>query len=265
MSLLLLSLHRRVSPRTWRSVYYLSTRYPASRIICGPDDIRTITTAPPTTLHPGAGGDVLAPLVGQRSFMLLEEDKHLHARRTISPAFHHTSVTVFADACRHHRERGGLVAAGDGATAYSSNMRLILRVIPHVIFGLDALSLDRLYEDLMAMLVVSAPKTTSHTCLARCVAEISRARAEVDHLLHGLVDGRRWTRDDHGQVGMGLPASCAQLVRARQTGQGDRRRWRREVPNRHRPIEIGVRIYHPPAHSRAVISASKCFCLVRSR
>lgn len=42
-----------------------------------PDDIHAVLSGDPTKLHPGASVNVIEPLVGERSFMLMEEDEHL--------------------------------------------------------------------------------------------------------------------------------------------------------------------------------------------
>src|ERR1700751_760 len=62
-----------------------------------PVDIRTIVNAPADILHPGAGGGVIAPLVGERSFMLADEDDPLVGRRAILPALHRGAVHDHAD------------------------------------------------------------------------------------------------------------------------------------------------------------------------
>ncbi len=61
--------------------------------LSNPHDIHVIVTAPPNVLHPGAGVNALAPLIGERSFMLQDEDEHITGRRTIMPAFHHKAVS----------------------------------------------------------------------------------------------------------------------------------------------------------------------------
>lgn len=57
-----------------------------------PDDIHAIVTAPADVLHPGAGAAAIAPLVGESSFMLAEEQQHLTVRKAIMPAFHHRLI-----------------------------------------------------------------------------------------------------------------------------------------------------------------------------
>ncbi len=57
-----------------------------------PKDIRAMVAAPATVLHPGAGGTVIAPLIGERSFMLCDEDEHRYGRSAVMPAFHRKVV-----------------------------------------------------------------------------------------------------------------------------------------------------------------------------
>ena len=46
------------------------------------------------TRRPASGRrrELIAPLIGERSFMLLEEDEHIYGRRAITPAFHQQMV-----------------------------------------------------------------------------------------------------------------------------------------------------------------------------
>ena len=57
-------------------------------ILSDPDEIKQVFTAPPDVLHPGEGARVLAPVVGQNSVILLDEDAHMEQRKLILPAFH---------------------------------------------------------------------------------------------------------------------------------------------------------------------------------
>ena len=43
--------------------------------------------APADVLHPGEGAGTIEPLVGERSFMLSEDEQHLCGRRAVLPAF----------------------------------------------------------------------------------------------------------------------------------------------------------------------------------
>src|SRR5207245_11087773 len=64
------------------------TSHPPLVFLSDPDDIKAMLTAPADVLHPGEGADTIEPLVGDESFMLLEEDEHLNGRKVILPPFH---------------------------------------------------------------------------------------------------------------------------------------------------------------------------------
>jgi cytochrome P450 len=44
--------------------------------------------AGPDVLHPGEGAEILEPIVGPHSVILLDEDAHLQQRKLLLPAFH---------------------------------------------------------------------------------------------------------------------------------------------------------------------------------
>src|ERR687898_650699 len=56
--------------------------------IADPDVAREIFTAPPEVLHPGEGAQILEPIVGKNSVILLDEGAHLSQRKLMLPAFH---------------------------------------------------------------------------------------------------------------------------------------------------------------------------------
>src|ERR671939_1198894 len=57
-------------------------------MISDPDEIKQIFTAPPDVLHPGEGAQILEPVVGKNSVILLDEGAHLEQRKLMLPAFH---------------------------------------------------------------------------------------------------------------------------------------------------------------------------------
>lgn len=60
---------------------------PPMVFLSDPQDIREVLTGDASALHPGVGGHVIAPLIGERSFMLREEEEHAFGRKTITRRF----------------------------------------------------------------------------------------------------------------------------------------------------------------------------------
>src|ERR1700741_4581233 len=61
-------------------------------VLCDPEEIRQVFTAPPDVLHPGAGAYILEPDVGPNSVILLDEDLHMHQRKLLLGPFHGESM-----------------------------------------------------------------------------------------------------------------------------------------------------------------------------
>lgn len=139
--------------------------------LADPGDIRAVLSADPSHLHPGSGGSMIAPLIGERSFMLLEEEEHICGRRTITPAFHHRMVaeqtTMLSDAV------GREVASWPVDTNIALHPRiraLTLRVILRAIFSDRDSALDPLHEHLMDMLSVTVSLVLQEPSFVMCQA-----------------------------------------------------------------------------------------------
>ena len=65
-------------------------------MISDPDEIKQIFQAPPDVLHPGEGAQILEPIVGANSVILLDEGPHLEQRKLLLPAFHGESMQRLA-------------------------------------------------------------------------------------------------------------------------------------------------------------------------
>src|SRR4051794_9939970 len=57
-------------------------------MITEPEQVKEIYTAPADVLHPGEGAQVLKPIVGSNSVILLDGDAHMEQRKLMLPAFH---------------------------------------------------------------------------------------------------------------------------------------------------------------------------------
>jgi cytochrome P450 len=177
-----------------------------------PEDIKCIVRAPADVLHPGEGGTVIAPLVGEGSFMLTDEDEHLRGRRAIVPPFHQQAVANHADMVREIVMRE--IASWPRGTpiAIHPHLRaLTLKIILRTIFGEHAL-IEELHARLFAMFSVTASLVLQEPQLRhlpgwrgswrRFVAD----RSEVDEIILDLIEDEAHTHADESVLSMLLDA-----------------------------------------------------------
>jgi cytochrome P450 len=151
---------------------------------------------------------MIAPLIGERSFMLLEEEEHICGRRSITPAFHHRMVAeqtaMLSDTV------GSEVASWPVDTNIALHPRiraLTLRVILRAIFSDRDSALEPLHERLMDMLsvtvslVLQEPKLRYVPGWRSTWSTFVKQRAKADDLLYGLIRRRRSeTEDQRGDL-----------------------------------------------------------------
>jgi cytochrome P450 len=173
-------------------------------------DIKTIVKAPADILHPGAGGAVIAPLVGAGSFMIAEEDEHLAGRRSIVPAFHHRRMNEHAHMVRETAERE--IASWPLATpiALHGHLRaLTLRVILLTIFEHEDRRVQELHARLLAMFSVTGSLALQEPQLRRLPRwrgnwkRFLADRLEVDRIITDLIRHEAHARSrDSGVLAM---------------------------------------------------------------
>jgi cytochrome P450 len=163
-----------------------------------PQDIRAVLSTPSTDLHPGAGADVLVPLIGDRAFMLLEEDAHIYGRKAITPAFHQRMVRAQTIMLDDMVAREIATWPRDTVFAIHPCIRaLTLRVILRAIFSDTDAALRPLHRRLMEMLSVStslilqAPKLRHLPGWRTTWRRFAKQRLEVEQLIYGLINRRR--------------------------------------------------------------------------
>jgi cytochrome P450 len=173
--------------------------------LADPAEVRAITSGDPSHLHPGAGAAMIAPVIGKRSFMLLEEEEHISGRRAITPAFHQQMVADQSAMLSGTVEREVASWPLNTTIPLDSRIRaLTLRVILKAIFGdRDADVLQSLHGRLMKMLTVTVsmvlqePKLRHLPGWHRTWSRFVEQRAEVDRLIHGLMAQRRGEGEPH--------------------------------------------------------------------
>jgi len=160
-----------------------------------PADIKAIVGAPADVLHPGAGGRTIAPLVGEGSFMLAEEEEHLNGRRAILLEFNQRRIGEHAEMVREIAARE--IATWPRDTAFASHpylRALTLRVILQTIFAGEEARLRELHRRLLAMFAVTRSLVLQEPSL-RCLPGwrgIWRSflveRAAVDEIIARLIE-----------------------------------------------------------------------------
>ncbi|MFD2415489.1 cytochrome P450 [Amycolatopsis pigmentata] len=106
-------------------------------VVADPEQMLRVFTGPDTAFHGGEGNAVLAPAMGTRSMLVLDEDEHKRMRRLVLPAFSGAAL-------RGYREMVVGIAAGEVAVwpvgkPFSGHRRmqeLTLDVIVRVVFGI---------------------------------------------------------------------------------------------------------------------------------
>jgi cytochrome P450 family 135 len=163
-----------------------------------PRAIKSVVAASSDVLHPGAGAAVIAPLVGELSFMLAEGQQHLAGRKRINPAFHRQAVAAHTAMVREVAE--GEIArwpVGEAFRAHPYLRALTLKVILRTLFGCFDERLSALHQALLAMLAITASLALQEPQLRRLPGwrpawkGFLHHRAHVDWLLRELIADRR--------------------------------------------------------------------------
>ena len=176
------------------------TSYPPQVYLSDIDDIQAMLAAPADVLHPGEGGATVEPLVGQDSFMVLDEGEHLAGRKAILPAFHAKVVQQQAELVSELAQRGVASWPRDEPFALHPRLRALtletaLRIIFRVPGHISDDRLDALRDGLLAMLAVTGSKALSQPMFRRgpergIWRRFLRQRSEVDELIYEIIEER---------------------------------------------------------------------------
>jgi cytochrome P450 len=182
-------------------------------MLCTPEEIKEVFTAPADVLHPGAGASVLEPVVGRNSVILLDGDAHMEQRRLMLPAFHGERIAGLSTLVETVAEQAVSAWPSDRPVALHERLQdATLEIILRTVFGLEpGPCLDALRERLRAMLrfgekpislMPPPPDGRAAKVLERVgpFAPFVRMQREADELIFTLVDERRGTRVERDDV-----------------------------------------------------------------
>ena len=174
------------------------------------NDLKALVRAPADVLHPGAGATTITSIVGDESFMVMDEDEHLSSRKVIVPAFHAKSVREHTEWVASIVQRHVTSWPRDTPIALYPRLRsLTLEIILRRVFAswapIDDDGFDALRDRLLAMLSVTASTILSAPLLRHdprrpAWERFLHHRQEVDKLIYALVNEYRDTAADHGDV-----------------------------------------------------------------
>ncbi len=182
-------------------------------MVTDPDEVKQVFTAPPDVLRPGQGAQVLEPLVGRNSVLLLDEAAHMEQRKLMLPAFHGERMERLSGLMEEvTAAEVAAIPRGVPLALHPYTQDLTLKIILRAVFGLDpGPRFDALRERLQAMLEFGdkpisllPPKPDSWmTRVGERVgpfASFVRMQEEVDELVYALVDERRAGEEERDDV-----------------------------------------------------------------
>jgi cytochrome P450 len=173
-------------------------------VITDPAEIKEVFSAPPDVLHPGEGAQVLEPIVGRNSVILLDGEAHMRQRKLLLPAFHGEKMERLRGLMEEVADREVASWPGDEPIELQERFQgLTLEIILRAVFGLDpGARLDELrgllsemlrFGDRPITLVPIDPEGVVFRVLARTPtwARFLRLREEIDQRIFELIEERR--------------------------------------------------------------------------
>jgi cytochrome P450 len=123
------------------------------------EDVKTVFTGDAHVLHAGEGNAILAPVMGERSVLLLDEDEHLEQRKRMLPPFHGESVKRYRDVVREITEAEvERWPVGEPFPVHPHTADIALEVILRAVIGIEeAARLDQLRVLLRKVLDLTMP------------------------------------------------------------------------------------------------------------
>jgi cytochrome P450 family 135 len=139
-TLLFLTQRSWIAPRWQRRYGDVFTVHvaPAGRgvVLAKPEHIREVFAGPASTFHAGEGNAILGPIMGEHSVLLLDEQRHLAARKRVMAAFHGEAMRGYGTVVE--QLAGERVAHWPVGTPFAVHPELndiSLEVILRIVFG----------------------------------------------------------------------------------------------------------------------------------
>jgi cytochrome P450 family 135 len=123
-------------------------------LMTDPAAVKQVFTGSPALLHAGEANEILAPMVGRRSVLLLDDGEHMAQRKLLLPPFHGERMKAYGDLMTRVAEAEVATwPAGEPVAMRPRMQRLTLEIVMRAIFGVsESAQLERLRAALTAML-----------------------------------------------------------------------------------------------------------------
>jgi cytochrome P450 len=143
------------SRQKYGDIYYTEfNSFPPQLVISDPQAIQEIFTADSKLFESGAGNQIIQPLVGANSLILLDGDRHVQQRKLLMPPFHGERMRAYGQIIRDITEQvTSQWTIGQPFVARSSMQDISLEVILRSVFGLkEGERYQQIKQILVAML-----------------------------------------------------------------------------------------------------------------
>ncbi len=192
--------------RRYGDVVTFSTKFDSNFVmVFDPAIVKQVFQAGPDRLHAGKANALLAPVLGDRSILLLDGEEHLRQRKLMLPPFHGRRLSAYEDVMREAADRAiDSWPVGEDFTLMPSMQMLTLEVIMRTVFGFEeGARKDELTRRIRAMLdpvsrrigVVLLALSGGRFGTRRVVESFERRRAEVDTMIFEEIARRREAPD----------------------------------------------------------------------
>lgn len=178
-------------------------------ITSDPEAVKTVFTGDPEQMLAGKNNDILRPLLGDRSVLLLDGAAHMRQRRLMLPPFHGERMKAYGQTMRAVAERH--IAAWPHGTEFAaapSMQAITLEIILRTVFGLeDPERIERIGAPLRRLLdaTASPPRllalqvTSSENPRPRSPwGRFNRLVAAADRVVYEEIHARRAQADSAG-------------------------------------------------------------------
>ena len=169
-----------------------------------PDHVKQVFTGDPNVLHAGEGNNILKPLLGARSVLLLDGKEHMQHRKALLPPFHGERMQAYGDMIRAIAQEE--VAGWPVGTPLATRLRtqeLTLEIIMRAVFGSRDERLRAALHGLLEFVGRTSTLVLSVMGGQRAnKAVFDRVRVPVDALLGELITARRADPDleEHADI-----------------------------------------------------------------